>query len=329
MEEYIKLASGAQSDSDFDRAERLLASAEGVMPGAPAVALARQSLEEDKRRSGTGKSAPILNVKTADSLTIVSWGGSYSASQRKAYYEPFMAETRKTVLEDEWGGDIAMIRAMVQTGKYTAHLIDAVPDVALAGCAEGILQSIDLKQLGLSQSDFLPGAVLPCGIGTIAWSTVFAYRKDLFGSNPPRNWADFWHVRRFPGKRGMSKNAPAFTLEFALIADGVPASDVYRVLASGRGVDRAFAKLDELKPHIIWWETGAQAPQLLVDREVSMSTGWNGRFYNAIVDGNASIQIVWDGQGLDYGFWVIPYGHPEVNVALPILALRFTARSNK
>ena len=26
-----------------------------------------------------------------------------------------------------------------------------------------------------------------------------------------------------------------------------------------------------------------------------------------------------DGQGLDYGFWVIPYGHPEVNVALQFL----------
>ena len=290
------------------------------MPGAPAVALARQSLEEDKRRSGTGKSAPILNVKTADSLTIVSWGGSYSASQRKAYYEPFMAETRKTVLEDEWGGDIAMIRAMVQTGKYTAHLIDAVPDVALAGCAEGILQSIDLKQLGLSQSDFLPGAVLPCGIGTIAWSTVFAYRKDLFGSNPPRNWADFWHVRRFPGKRGMSKNAPAFTLEFALIADGVPASDVYRGACLWEGGGSGIRKTRRAQtPHHLVGDRGTSTPAFGGQRGNQCSTGWNGRFYNAIVDGNASIQIVWDGQGLDYGFWVIPYGHPEVNVALQFL----------
>lgn len=42
------------------------------------------------------------------------------------------------------------------------------------------------------------------------------------------------------------------------MADGVPAADVYKVLATKEGQDRAFAKLDELKPNIQWWESGAQ-----------------------------------------------------------------------
>ncbi len=32
-------------------------------------------------------------AKAEDTLTVVSWGGAYQESQRKAYYEPFMAAT--------------------------------------------------------------------------------------------------------------------------------------------------------------------------------------------------------------------------------------------
>ena len=80
-------------------------------------------------------------------------------------------------------------------------------------------------------------------------------------------------MEKFPGKRGLYKSNPVFTLEFALIADGVDPKNVYDVLGSEGGIDRAFAKLDEIKPHVIWWETGAQAPQLLADKEVAMTTG--------------------------------------------------------
>ncbi len=36
------------------------------------------------------------------------------------------------------------------------------------------------------------------------------------------------------------------------------------------GVDRAFAKLDTIKDSVVWWEAGAQPPQLLADGEVVM-----------------------------------------------------------
>ena len=68
--------------------------------------------------------ASVPQVSIAENLTIVSWGGSYSASQRKAYYEPFMKETGLEILEDEWDGSIAIIRAAVETGNYKAHVYD-------------------------------------------------------------------------------------------------------------------------------------------------------------------------------------------------------------
>ena len=169
--------------------------------------------------------------------------------------------------------------------------------------------------------DFLPGAVLDCGIGTISWSTIFAYSADVYpGDSGPKNWADFWDVEKFPGKRGMF-SSPIFNLEFALLADGVPTDQIYDVLKSAGGIDRAFAKLAEIKEHVIWWAAGEGhvPPQLLSDGEVVMTTAWNGRIYNAVVAEGKNLVIVWDGQGMDYDFWVIPKGHPELDLAYKFL----------
>ncbi len=67
------------------------------------------------------------------------------------------------------------------------------------------------------------------------------------------------------------------------MADGVPADEVYATLETDEGIDRAFAVLDRIKDDVIWWEAGAQPPQLLADGEVAMSTAYNGRFFAAQV----------------------------------------------
>ncbi|MDH3692121.1 MAG: ABC transporter substrate-binding protein [Gammaproteobacteria bacterium] len=272
-----------------------------------------------------GFSAP--KAVLAETVTATSWGGSYSMSQRKAYYEPFMKETGHTVLEDEWDGSIAMVRAMVDTGNYKTHVIDGSVAAAVAGCDEGILEPIDWDKLGMTPDDFLPGGTSECGIATIAYGTVFAYRTDVFPTDPPKSWADFWDVEKYPGKRALRKGNPQGTLEFALIADGVEPSKVYEVLKSPGGIDRAFAKLDEIKPHLIYWETGAHAPQLLADQEVVMTSGWNGRFYNAVVDDGQPFALVWNGQGLDFDYWFIPANHPEMDLAYEFL--RFASRPDR
>jgi putative spermidine/putrescine transport system substrate-binding protein len=101
--------------------------------------------------------------------------------------------------------------------------------------------------------------------------------------------ADFFNTKKFPGKRGMRKT-PKANLEMALIADGVANKDVYEMLATDAGVDRAFAKLDTIKDHVVWWEAGAQPPQLLADGEVAMTTAYNGRIFNAIAEENKPLK---------------------------------------
>lgn len=256
----------------------------------------------------------------AQTLTITSWGGAYSASQRQAYYEPFMKETGMTVLEDEWSGDISQIRAQVETGNYKWHVVDVETDHVLAGCDEGILEVLDWSKLGLSPDDMLPGAAHDCAVGTISWSTIYAYDGDVLQEgNRPTTAADFFDLERFPGKRGLWRS-PKHNLEFALIADGVPIDQIYDVLSTEDGLQRAFAKLDTIKSEVIWWEAGAQPPQLLADGEVVMTTAWNGRIFNAVKEEGKNFIMVWDGQALDYDHFVIPKGHPEAELGYQFIA---------
>ncbi len=96
------------------------------------------------------------------------------------------------------------------------------------------------------------------------------------------------------------------------MADGVPREQVYATLKTQAGVDRAFKKLDTIKKEVVWWEAGAQPPQLLASGEVVMTTSWNGRIYDAAKKDGKNFKIVWDGQVPDYDFWVIPKGAKNI-----------------
>ena len=255
----------------------------------------------------------------AQSLIVSSWGGPYAESQRRAYFEPFTAATGIRIVEDDWGGDLAKVRAMVATGRYRSHVLDAESSDVVAGCTEGILEPIDYPRLGLSAQDMLPGASHPCGVGNVAWSMVLVFDRARLGANGPEGWADFFDLAGYPGGRGL-RRGPLGNLEIALMADGVAPADVYAQLRTGAGADRAFAKLATLASHVTWWEAGRQPGRLLDDGEVVMTTAWNGRIQRAIAIEDRSFEIVWRGQILDYGYWVIPKGHPRADLAHRFIA---------
>jgi len=256
----------------------------------------------------------------AQSLTVSSWGGPYGESQRRAYFEPFTAATGIRVVEDDWGGDLAKIRAMVATGRYRSHLLDAESSDVAEGCTEGILEPIDYARLGVSTQDMLPGAALKCGIGNVAWSMVLVFDRARLGDDGPGDWADFFDVARFPGGRGLRRGALG-NLEIALMADEVAPEAVYASLRTPEGTDRAFAKLATLAPNVTWWEAGRQPARLLDDGDAVMTTAWNGRIEQAIRLRHRPFEIVWRGQILDYGYWIVPKGHPRADLAYRFLAL--------
>jgi putative spermidine/putrescine transport system substrate-binding protein len=149
-----------------------------------------------------------------------------------------------------------------------------------------------------------------------------AYNADKL-KTAPTTWADFWDVKKIPGKRAMRKGA-RYNVEFALMADGVAPQDVYKVLMTKDGADRAFKKLTELKPNIQWWEAGAQPPQFLVAGDVVMTTAYNGRIDAAQREGK-NLKITWTGGIYDLDYWVMPKGGSNRDAALKFIALASSA----
>ncbi len=261
----------------------------------------------------------------SESLTVVSWGGSYAHACQKAYHEPFTAETGIPIRLDAYNGGLAQVRAQVETGKVYWDLIDLEVADAVRGCDEGLLEPLSSADLlpapdgTPAVEDFFPGMLTECGVGVLFYSTVYAYNPKHLPGSKPATIGDFFDLEKFPGRRGMRRR-PVVNLEFALLADGVPRDQVYATLNTPEGVDRAFRKLDTIKDQVVWWEAGAQPPQMLADGEVVMSTAYNGRIFNAQVLENQPFVIVWDGQVLDHGILGIVAGTPNLEAARKFLA---------
>ena len=228
-----------------------------------------------------------LAANAASDLTLINFGGANKDAQVKAYYEPFQKTTGIHLVTSEYNGEMAKIKAMVDANSVTWDVVEVETPELIRGCEDGLFEKLDWNQIG-SKKDFVPAAVSQCGAGIFVWSTALAYNAaKLHGT--PTGWNDFWNLKKYPGKRGLRKGAK-YTLEFALLADGVKPADVYKVLSTKVGVDRAFKKLDQIKPAIQWWDAGAQPAQFLASGDVVMSSAYNGRIAQAQKDGSKDLE---------------------------------------
>ena len=256
----------------------------------------------------------------AQTLTIVTGGGSYGRSVERGWMEPFIAETGIEVRREDFNGGLAQIRAQVESGNVFWDVVDLTTPETVRACDEGLLEFVALDQLPAAADgtpaaeDILPGGRSECSGGGLVFATIVAYNNELFPGGQPDSIEDYFDLERFPGRRGM-RRAPHANLEFALIADGVPIDEVYTTLDTDAGIARAFAKLDTIKDEIVFWEAGAQPPQMLADAEVVMTTAYNGRIFNAQVLENQPFAIIWDGQLQEAASPTIVLGTPRLEIA--------------
>lgn len=264
-------------------------------------------------------------ISAADNVTVISYGGASKEAQVHAFYRPFEQITGKKVVAGEWNGEMAKLKAMLATNSVSWDVLDVEDNDLARGCDDGLFERLDYDRLGIKEP-LVEGAKSECGVGIFVWSNVLAYNADRL-KTAPQGWNDFWDLKKFPGKRSLRKSARG-SLEFALMADGVPPSEIYKVLATSAGVDRAFAKLDQIKSSIQWWEAGAQPPQYLMAGDVVMSSAYNGRIHAAKNSG-ANLRVVWDGNLYQFDDWAIPKGTPNLDAAYQFISFAMRPEQQK
>ena len=269
----------------------------------------------------------VLSITTsAFAVTVVSWGGAYTESQKLGYGDPTAAKLGIPVDWVDYTGGLSEIKAQKEAGAITWDIMDVYAKDTIIGCDEGIFVEFDFDKDFApapdgtpASQDFFTSMPSKCAVGNILYSWNFAYNDATIGSKKPKTIKDFFNTKKFPGKRAIYKGAMS-NLEIALVADGVKASGaqaggdlLYRKM-EGAGIDRALDKIKALctDPNggCVFWNAGAQPPELLANGEVVMATGWNGRFFNAQMEGTPLVQV-WDAQILDYEYFAMVKGGPN------------------
>jgi putative spermidine/putrescine transport system substrate-binding protein len=221
--------------------------------------------------------------------------------------KPYADATGTDLAEPGWDGSLESLKALEAAQKLDLILADG-PTLA-AACRAQLVEKLDWNALG--REHFLPEAVSDCGAGATISATLLAWDRDKLAGVP--NWGDFWDVTRHPGRRGLERGARG-NLEIALLADGVSPGDVYRTLRTPDGQDRAFRKLDQLKPYIEWWQLPSQPGQLLTTAKVLMTTS-----PSFAVPNGAKIHVgtQWQGSLSSVSFWAVAAhaGHAQAALA--------------
>ena len=253
-------------------------------------------------------------------LEVISEAGEASLGLRHAYYKGFSAENIRGVREFSWDGNIDTLRTMIENERHKGHVVQHTAGTALKVCEAGLAEPIDWEALGVTAENLIPEAVSPCSVATEVWSLVIGHHADTYTDDAPSSWADFWDVARYPGKRAVQRYGIRGLLEIALLADGVPASEVYSTLRGEGGIDRAYAKWDTLKEHLVYWSREVDAIRMLKDGRATMAAAWNGLMARGIRDLREPLQIVWNEQVVRAEHWFVMKGQPEAEIGWQLLA---------
>ncbi|MFV2031482.1 MAG: extracellular solute-binding protein [Gammaproteobacteria bacterium] len=265
--------------------------------------------------------ASVTVAQAGGPVNFTSWGGAYSASQQKAYADTWKDGKVNFI---NYNGGLGEIKTQVESGAVTWDIVDVLPHEGRVGCDEGLFEELDPSIFtptadGTSMDDDM---MIPrpndCVVPQIWWSYVPFYQEGTFKGAQPTTIADFFNLKKFPGKRGIH-TWPNALIEMALLADGVAIKEVYDVMSTDAGIDRAFKMLDKIKDSAVFWSSGSKPLELVKSGEVAMSLAYNGRIGAAILSEGEKFITVWDGQVLEEEWLVLLKGAPNREEAIKFL----------
>jgi len=279
--------------------------------------------------------APILMLASAlmlagcgpsqgkDPLLVVAiGGGEWADANMKAYVEPFQRETGIRVMPVRDDLELSRLKLMEDTGQVDVDVGNLGAIQAMQAARLGYLTPIDYAQYDPAELQGLQAeARRPWGVGSLYYAIVIAF--DTNADPRPQNWADVWDVARFPGARSfMNGRVGTGPIEEALLADGVPADRLYPL-----DLDRAFAKLDRIKPHVVkWWNAGSEGEQLFRDRQVRVGELYDARIA-ALKAAGKPVDFTYEQGKRLIDYWIIPKG--ALNAAAAQKFIAFATRASQ
>ncbi|MEU5877033.1 extracellular solute-binding protein [Spirillospora sp. NPDC047279] len=235
--------------------------------------------------SGAAASPSGVNAKwprlRARQVVLAGFGGETYRVRQQEQFAPFTKLAGARVVEAPW--DYGKFVSMVAAPSPEWDMIDfdgfSVAALVQQGKAPGKLAD------WVRRCDLVDAAYRDYAGGSYAYSVVMGWSTKLGAT--PRGWADFFDLKRFPGKRAFPKSIYAGTMELALLADGVPKDKIYPL-----DFDRALAKLDTIKSSLIFYDSYAQGQQYMAQGSASMIATANSRV----------IQLKNSGRGVDWTY---------------------------
>lgn len=252
---------------------------------------------------------------TEKKLTFTSYGSGYQKAQASAWLKPWAKKNGIQTVQDQ-PTDYAKIKTQVESRRVTWDVVDTEPFFPVGNCGK-YAEKLDFKVI--DTSNFPKGTVSDCAVPDALYSLTLVYDKKKYGDDPPTSMADFFDLKKYPGKRLAPGFASGGSLEAALVADGVSPDALYPL-----DYDRAFEKLDTIRDQTTFWETSAESQQALEANRVGMALVWSGRAYLAEKNG-ASYAPVWQDSMLAYATLMVPKGAPHKDLAMKYIAYATSA----
>ncbi|MDR7519985.1 MAG: extracellular solute-binding protein [Armatimonadota bacterium] len=235
-----------------------------------------------------------------DFITIANWGGTTNDAMVEAWARPFTERTGIEVrtAQIDYGKWVQQIRS----GNIEWNWAD-VEDTWVVGHGD-LLDPISPEEVNLNPADLVdPNTLLPKAIPEYLWCYAIGYRTDSELEHP-RTWVDFFDVKRFPGRRSIY-NWPVAMVEIALLGDGVPFDQLYPL-----DLDRAFSKIDSIRDHLVFWNTGAELQQQLVSGAADFVAGWDNRV-NLLRRAGQPVAVDYNENIRQVDYFVLPKGDPK------------------
>ncbi len=212
-------------------------------------------------------------------IVFADFGGETHAVKRQVFIEEWEKITGWTSQSAPFTGiEPPDFETKMEAGEPEWDVIESASDRVLIFGPKGYLEPIDYSIFpvdqwpeGVYQGEF--------AVGQYNGSTLGVYNTEIWPdpATAPQSISDIFDKEKFPGKRCLWGFALEYDLEFALLADGVPPEDVFQVMTTEEGRERAFAKMDTIREDTVFIETGAESVQFILDGQCDLGLTWNGR----------------------------------------------------